>query len=97
LADSTLPPVRIRRSEIQIAQTEDASDLKYAVLHLGSGIELVLKERVRREDWKLLFRNVEKADEKLYESGNFSNINLHECLNRLEDAGMDIAPESRPD
>jgi len=79
----------------QIAQAQNPSDLKYAVLHLGAGIELVLKERVRREDWKLLFRDIAKADEKLYESGNFSSINLHDCLNRLEDAGVDIAPESR--
>src|SRR5271166_2729385 len=56
---------------------------------------LVLKESVRREDWKLLFRNVAKANEKLYESGNFSSINLHECMDRLEDSGVDIASESR--
>src|SRR2546426_9855541 len=30
-------------------------ELKYALLHLVSGIELILKERLRREDWKPLF------------------------------------------
>jgi hypothetical protein len=29
--------------------------LKYALIHLCSGIELVLKERLRQEDWKLVF------------------------------------------
>jgi hypothetical protein len=30
--------------------------LKYALIHLGSGIELVFKERLRQEDWQLLFQ-----------------------------------------
>ena len=39
-------------------------DLKYATLHLVSGIELVLKERVRREDWSLLFPDPSKPTQK---------------------------------
>ena len=34
-------------------------ELKYAVLHLYSGAVLILKERLLREDWKLLFANPE--------------------------------------
>jgi len=31
------------------------SDAKYAVLHLAAGVELLLKEQLRREHWALLF------------------------------------------
>ena len=30
-------------------------ELKYAVLHLSAGIELILKERLKREHWSLVF------------------------------------------
>ena len=33
-----------------IARGATKTDLKYGVLHLASGIELVLKERLRQED-----------------------------------------------
>ena len=38
---------------------------KYSVLHLYSGIELLLKERLRQEHWSLIFENVEKCKIKL--------------------------------
>jgi hypothetical protein len=49
-----------------VARGETKSDLKYGVLHLASGIELVLKERLRQEDWTLVFKQPEKADENNY-------------------------------
>ena len=45
-----------------IARGETKSDLKYGVLHLASGIELVLKERLRQEDWRLVFVKPDKAE-----------------------------------
>lgn len=66
-----------------------ARDLKYAVLHLCAGIELVLKERLRRKDWKLLFENLKEADKVLYERGDFFSVRYHVCLERLEnDCGV---------
>jgi len=68
-----------------IAVPTSKFDLKYAVLHLSAGIELVIKERLRREDWTQIF--VEPADatpEKL-KSGNFKSVNLYQCLERLEE------------
>jgi hypothetical protein len=61
------------------------SDLKYAVLHLASGIELVLKERLAREDWRLLFQDPAKAKEQAFKSGDFFGINLKTCLERIEE------------
>ena len=44
-------------------------DLKYVVLHLSAGIELVLKDRLRREDWTQIFVDPEKATEEKLRSG----------------------------
>lgn len=60
------------------------SDLKYAVLHLGAGIELVLKQRLENENWKLLYRDIKKANWADFETGNFISVNLDDCLFRLK-------------
>lgn len=79
-----------------IARGETKSDLKYGVLHLASGIELVLKERLRQEDWRLVFVQPDKADERLYRAGNFRSVNQEECLNRLkEHCGIDLTDSQR--
>lgn len=59
-------------------------ELKYASLHLVSGIELVLKERLRREDWKLLFPDPDKASEAKYISGNFVSVNFDALIDRVD-------------
>ena len=48
-----------------------ATDLKYAILHLSSGIELILKERLRRAHWTLLFSKVDKASLQDYKMAGF--------------------------
>lgn len=58
--------------------------LKYALLHLVSGIELILKEWLRREDWKLVFPKPEKADEVLYKTGAFKSIDFGQLIDRVE-------------
>lgn len=60
-------------------------ELKYALLHLVSGIELVLKERLRREDWKLLFERPELASETKYKSGDFVSVKSDVLIERLQE------------
>jgi len=64
--------------------TPSKRELKYAVLHLYSGAVLILKERLFREDWTLLFANPEKADKKTFMAGTFRGPDLDQCLERLE-------------
>lgn len=59
-------------------------NLKYAVLHLQAGVELILKERLRREHWSLVFEKTERANQKDYESGDFESVRIHTCIKRLE-------------
>jgi hypothetical protein len=75
----------IRSGLKSIASPQSKFDLKYAVLHLSAGIELVLKDRLRREDWQLIFVDPAKATEQKFKSGNFKSVDLDECLKRLEE------------
>lgn len=58
-------------------------DIKYAVLHLSAGVELILKDRLRREHWSLVFDDVDKADLETYSSGDFISVNLKTSIQRL--------------
>jgi hypothetical protein len=70
--------------------------LKYAVLHLGAGAELVLKERLRRHDPKLLLRDPEQFDEADFEAGDFKSASVFATMTRLtDDAGVVLAEADR--
>ena len=75
----------IRSGLKHIAAPVSKFDLKYAVLHLSAGIELVLKDRLCREDWTQIFVKPEDATEEKLKSGNFKSVNLYQCLERLEE------------
>jgi hypothetical protein len=59
-------------------------ELKYALLHIVSGIELILKERLRREDWRLLFPKPENADAAVYKTGTFKSVDFVQLIERVE-------------
>src|SRR5665647_2777823 len=48
----------IENSLIAILSTDEPQKLKYAILHISAGIELILKEILRLEHWSLLFENI---------------------------------------
>jgi hypothetical protein len=75
-----------------LADETDPRSLKYAVLHLAAGLELILKERLRRHDWRLIFERPDKADEALLQSGGFKSVRFETCVERLKtDCGIEIA------
>lgn len=76
-----------------LSGTPSKQDLKYAVLHLYSGAVLILKERLLREDWKLLFANPEKANEKVFKTGTFRGPDLDQCLERLDDNDIEVSED----
>ncbi len=57
--------------------------LKYAVIHLSAGVELILKERLRLEHWSLIFADSDKATKERFESGNFVSVGFPQLVNRL--------------
>lgn len=68
-----------------IIYSYDKFSVKYGVLHMSSGLELIFKSKIIEEDWKQVFQNVDKADEKLFKSGNFQSVNSKTCEKRLEE------------
>lgn len=71
----------------QVAGEESPTAVKYAVLHIAGGIELIFKERLRQCDWRLLFQNPDKADQRKFDSGDFFSCGWDACLKRLEEHG----------
>ena len=70
-------------SAVERAREDNDRSLKYAVLHLSDGIELILKERLRREHWSLLFADINKASENALTTGDFKSVDFDECVGRL--------------
>ncbi len=66
-------------------------DLKYAVLHLSAGIELILKDRLAREHWSLVFDQIKDASPVNYKSGDFKSVAFKDVLSRITNiAGIEI-------
>lgn len=78
-------------SALEHAQADEDRSLKYAILHLSDGVELVLKEKLRREHWSLLFADVKRASESALAAGEFRSVDFDECIGRLESiSGLDM-------
>ncbi len=74
----------ILSSLMYVAKPRTKSDLKYAILHLCAGMELILKERLRREHWSLLFEDINKANIRDFETGSFRSVSFGTCIDRLK-------------
>jgi predicted RNA-binding Zn-ribbon protein involved in translation (DUF1610 family) len=73
-------------------------NLKYALIHLCSGIELVFKERLRQDDWQLVFQDQDKATEGAYQSGDFKSVYFNTAQDRLEEeCGVEFTPQQKKD
>lgn len=75
---------------------DDARSLKYAVLHVAAAAELLLKARLEREHWSLLFSDPGKADQRKFSIGDFRSADFEDALDRLERiAGVTIAEKDK--
>lgn len=59
--------------------------LKYVVLHIDAGIELILKSKILEEHWSLAFEQPQNAKVKAYQEGDFSSVTLASSIKRLRD------------
>lgn len=71
-------------SALEYAQKDDTRSLKYAILHLSDGVELILKERLKREHWSLLFADTGKANKDAFNDGDFKSVDSDDCIERLD-------------
>ncbi|MCE0445380.1 hypothetical protein LT493_11300 [Streptomyces tricolor] len=67
-------------------------DLKYAVLHLQAAVEVLLKARLLREHWSLVFKDPGKATQRDFESADFESCGTEAAVERLRE----IAGKKRP-
>jgi hypothetical protein len=79
-----------------ISDNPSDRELKYAILHLSSGVELVLKERLKQEHWSLVFEKIEKVNKQSYEAGEFESVRIDTCIDRLNGiCGLSFRPEHK--
>jgi len=57
---------------------------KYSVLNVYSGIQLILKDRLRKEHWSLIFEDVSNANEHKLIQGDFASVNFNNIIKRLK-------------
>lgn len=57
--------------------------LKYAILHLSAGTELLLKEVLKNEHWSLIFENPTNAKFDVLKTGEFRSVDFETLLTRL--------------
>ncbi|MGA5819834.1 hypothetical protein ACPC54_18480 [Kitasatospora sp. NPDC094028] len=73
-------------------QQPDARTLKYAVLHLQAGVEVLLKARLQQEHWSLVFKKPEAAAQVRFASGDFESCGTEETITRLRQiVGLTLA------
>jgi len=71
---------------------KNLSNVKYAVLHMSAGVELILKYRLSLEHWSLLFSKIEVANIQKLKNGDFQSVDSKECITRLENiCGLSIS------
>lgn len=58
-------------------------DLKYAVLHLQAASEVLIKARLLREHWSLVFKEPGRATRRAFEAGDFESCGTREAIDRL--------------
>ena len=65
---------------------EDAKErlIKYALLHLSSGAELIFKSRLLNENWAYVFSDINKAKKAAFEAGDFTSVDSDSTILRLE-------------
>ncbi|MCX0393747.1 hypothetical protein G6Y98_02165 [Clostridium perfringens] len=67
-----------------IIKNDDKYSIKYAILHLSSGVELIFKSVLLSKDWTQLFQKVSDACEEKFFNGDFQSVNSKTCQDRLE-------------
>jgi len=62
-----------------LKENPSESNLKLSILLIAQSVELLLKERLRREHWSLVFKEVEKAGNR-----DATTVTIGEAIKRLE-------------
>lgn len=75
---------KLKEAEETNDDTEKNHAIKYSLLHLLSGIELVMKARLYIENWAYIFADINKADKNKLKTGELLTVEYSKCIERLE-------------
>lgn len=67
-----------------VRRNEGPRSLKEAVVHLGNGVELLVKARLAREDWALIFSCIDQANYDKLSKGEFKSVDYWKAIVRLK-------------
>ncbi|GEN58073.1 hypothetical protein GCM10012290_07700 [Halolactibacillus alkaliphilus] len=63
---------------------DNDENLKYSIINLHAGIQLLLKELLFQEHWSLIFQKIEQAKKERLISGDFVSVNYETLIQRLK-------------
>lgn len=94
LLDNSLDYIYEGVRPLYLSHNYSQVSLKYSVLHVYSGIQLLLKERLKQEHWSLIFQDVNIANQNRLEAGDFVSVYHDELIKRLRNlSGIEINDE----
>jgi hypothetical protein len=73
-----------KASKTGATEQEKKRLIKYSSLHLSSGIELILKNRLLEEHWTYVFNDMNRAKKSSFDEGDFSSLGFSKLFERLE-------------
>jgi len=83
LLDNALDYIYEAVRPIFLTSTYSQHSWKYSILHFFSGIELLLKEKLKQEHWSLIFQDVNNANQQKFLEGDFVSVYHDELIKRL--------------
>ena len=76
-------------------EDEERKGLKYSILNAAAAVELVLKARLAKEHWTLIFANPGKASLESFLNGSFLSVDFEGVQQRIESiCQIDLSVES---
>lgn len=83
-------------SAVEHAQRGYCEEWKFAVLHLNTALELLLKARLAIKDHRHLVAGKAQVTDRQFDEGAFRSVGIDECLERLANTGLlTLAPAQR--
>ncbi|OOM11005.1 hypothetical protein [Clostridium saccharobutylicum] len=87
--------IHLKEAEQESCKSKE-KEIKYSLLHLSSGIELILKSRLYREHWTYIFSDMNKANKENLKNGSFKSVESAILIDRLKIlCGIDIDNDSK--
>jgi len=84
LLDNSIDYIHEAVKPISEKSDKSTHSWKYPVLHLYSGIELLLKEKLRQEHWSLIFQDINSARFSTLKNGGFVSVYHDELTKKLK-------------